>query len=96
MNRDREFTPAEIQHMKMAGIPADREGLLSEYPLMMYRKGENTEMLYGEPFGRMDVVSMTVFNEDEELIASEQGWSRKVPGEEEAKRGPGRPKAVDA
>lgn len=38
MDRDREFTAAEIQHMRMAGIPADRPGLGGEYPRMMYRK----------------------------------------------------------
>lgn len=91
MNRDRQFTPAEIMHMEMAGIPADREGLGAEYPLMLYRKGAGKEMLYGEPFGRADVENMTVENEDEELQAIEAGWSRKMPSDEEPKRGPGRP-----
>jgi len=35
---DREYTPAEVAQMRMAGIPADREGLGAEYPKMLYRK----------------------------------------------------------
>lgn len=36
----RELTPGEVIHAKLAGIPADRPGLLGPYPRMLYRKAK--------------------------------------------------------
>lgn len=99
MNRDRELTPAEIVHAKMAGIPTDRPGLGGEYPLMLYRKGNTTAEYLNEPFdigGVKNVETFVAQDADEELVALEEGFSRTLPRDEvEVKRGPGRPK-VDA
>ncbi len=94
MNRDREFSPAEIQHMRLAGMPADRPNMLGEYPKMLYRAGtpkEGTHHLastidIAEPLpiqGRTDIETMVVADEEEELRAMEQGWKAKVSQVEE-------------
>lgn len=45
MATEREYTPAEVAHMRKAGIPADRPGLGSEYPKMLYRATEDEDRL---------------------------------------------------
>jgi len=86
MSFDRELSPAEIVHAKMAGIPADRPGLLGDYPKMLYRKGKpalgehalasdaNGGLASLPIAGHDGVTTLTVASADEELAALEDGW----------------------
>ena len=87
---DRELSPAEIVHAKMAGIPADRPGLLGDYPKMLYRKGKAeigehslaSDALGGLkslPIAGLDgLVTTVVASADEELIALDDGWHSSI------------------
>jgi len=87
---DRELSPAEIVHAKMAGIPADRPGLLGEYPKMLYRKGEpeiGAHSLASDAIGGLSslpiaghagVTTLTVESAEEELLALEMGWHSTI------------------
>ncbi|MBB4857007.1 hypothetical protein HNO88_000304 [Novosphingobium chloroacetimidivorans] len=86
MPLDRELSPAEIVHAKMAGIPADRPGLLSDYPKMLYRKGKpeiGQHSLVSDSIGGLSslpiaghdgVTTLVVDGPDDELAALEDGW----------------------
>jgi hypothetical protein len=87
---DRELSPAEIVHAKMAGVPADRPGLLGEYPKMLYRKGTveiGQHSLASDAIGGLsalpiaghkEVATMTVETAEEELLALELGWHSTI------------------
>lgn len=83
---EREFTPAEVAQARLAGIPADREGLGGEYPLMLYKPGDNpSHNILDEPLlvqNKHRVATMIVNDVDEELAAMEEGWSRSPDGKE--------------
>lgn len=88
MALEREFTPAEIQQMRAAGVPADRVGLGSEYPKMLYRKTDREDKqiqtdaaskcgetwLVINRFEGLLCETMIVHGPDEAEIASEEGW----------------------
>lgn len=71
----KELTDGQKAAARMAGIPADRAGLLAEYPKAVYRAGEGAVYL-GEPFkiGGHLIDTATVENAAEEADALEQGW----------------------
>lgn len=74
-----ELTPAQVHQAKLAGIPADRDGLLGEYPRMLYRRGEGEHNHLGKPLPVQDLgdfATKIVDNEEAELEAMEAGWSR--------------------
>jgi hypothetical protein len=87
---DRELSPAEIVHAKMAGIPADRPGLLGDYPKMLYRKGKpepGSHSLASDTNGGItalpiaghdDIETLIVASDDEELFALELGWRASI------------------
>lgn len=90
MGIERELSPAEIVHARMAGIPADRPGLLGDYPKMLYRKGK---LGFGEhsiasdanggtstlPIaGHDNLITLTVESADEELLALDEGWHASI------------------
>lgn len=81
---DFELTPAQVAHAKLAGIPADRPGLLGEYPRMLYRSGNGGDHnLLDTPLpiqGHKGVETVIVHDELEELEASEHGWTRTIDG----------------
>lgn len=92
MTQERQFSAAEMAHMRLAGMPADRPGLLGTYPRMLYKKGEpnlnegahnlatdangGTEVLPID--GHKDIITKVVQSEDEELLASEDGWETSI------------------
>lgn len=88
MNHDLQLTPAQVAHAKLAGIPADRPGLLGEYPLAMFRarKADEAAPAYlNQAFKTQGVdVSMIVVDDAEaEAAASADGWTRTVDGKTE-------------
>lgn len=90
-----ELTPAQVNQARLAGIPADREGLLGEYPRMLYRRGNGDHSHLGKPLpvqGLGDFETKTVENEEAELEALEAGWARSptdaaAPAPKSAKSG---------
>lgn len=88
MDHDLQLTPAQVAHAKLAGIPANRPGLLGEYPLAMFRPraaDEAPPVYLNQPFKTQGVdVSMIVVDDaDAEAVASAEGWTRTVDGKEE-------------
>lgn len=89
---NRELTPQQIAQAKMAGIPADRPGLLDTYPRMLYKKGEPdlneashnlaTDANGGTALlpigGHKNIITRIVLDEDEELTALGDGWETNV------------------
>lgn len=87
-----ELSPAQVAAAKMAGIPADRPGLLGDYPRMMYRKGtpnanDSSHNLAADANGGLsvlpiqghkDIVTRVVDTMDEELLAAEDGWHETI------------------
>lgn len=100
-----ELTAAQIAAAQMAGIPADRPGLLGEYPKMLFKKGvlgtgahdlasdANGGASLLPIQGRTDIITRVVEDEADELAAADEGWVDKIDkiAADEAKRGPGRP-----
>lgn len=92
MPDNRELTPAQIAAARMAGIPADRPGLLGEYPKMLFRKrkpGDEAAIhnlatdanggVSELPIqGEKNIVTLIVDSLDAELQASEEGWVDSV------------------
>jgi hypothetical protein len=92
MTQERQFSQVEIAHMRLAGVPADRPGLLGTYPRMLYKKGDpnanegvhnlatdangGTEVLPID--GHKDIITSIVSSEDEELASLEEGWAVSI------------------
>lgn len=82
-----ELTPAQVQQAKLAGIPADRPGLMGEYPRMLYKLGRRDEQSY---LGNVDgefltwgkkVETKVVEDREEEVEALSEGWVRSLEGD---------------
>jgi len=88
MAADRDFTPAEIIHAGLAGIPANRPGLLGEYPKMLYRAGPGKAHTYQNvPLkmqGEYSADTLVVENAEEEREALAEGWGLTPDGKEPA------------
>ncbi len=73
-----ELTEAQKLMAKVAGIPADRPGLNSEYPKMIYRPGQNPRhVLLNEPLliaGKFECETALVDSAEDEAEALANGW----------------------
>lgn len=87
----RELSAKEKEMAQIAGIPADRPGLLAEYPKAVYREAENeadAPMLYSAPFkinGKL-IQAREVADPEEEEEAIALGWYLTPDLEAEQKR----------
>jgi len=87
---ERTLTPEEVARAQLAGIPADRPGLLGDFPKMLYKKGTpgmdqhalasdaNGGVSHLPIAGHSGLTYLTVETLEDELAALDEGWVASI------------------